>query len=122
MNTPKLRRVLVVDDEAESAWALATMLSIEGFEVRVATDGASAVEQAVEMRPHAIVMDITMPGIDGMEAAAALRRLFAGPDMPRMIAITGLDPDRNRQHVLDSGFDAFLAKPMTFEDVTQALE
>jgi CheY-like chemotaxis protein len=122
MTNTRIRSVLVVDDEADSAWAMATMLRMEGFEVRVAHDGASAVDQSAEMRPEAIIMDITMPGIDGVEAADALRRVFSTGDMPRMIAVTGLDACRNRQRVLDSGFDEFLSKPANYEDIKRALE
>jgi CheY-like chemotaxis protein len=122
MTKQRVRRVLVVDDEIDSAWALATMLSMDGFEVRVAHDGASAVEQCVELRPDAIVMDITMPGVDGVEAAVALQRLFSPHEMPRMIAVTGLAGSRNKQHVLDSGFDAFLSKPADFEAIRRSLD
>lgn len=106
-------RVLVVDDNADAADTLATVLGLAlSCEVHTAYDGRAAVELASELHPDVVVMDITMPGMDGTETVQVLRRLFSGSRQPRFIAVTGLSAGDNEQRVLSSGFDAFLPKPV----------
>lgn len=114
-------RVLIVDDNVDAAWALAARFRMEGWEAREEMDGARAVDAAVEMRPDAIVMDIAMPNVDGLEAAAAIRRLLRGPGMPRLVALTGYGTGEQRRRILEGGFDACVDKPAQFDSLLAAL-
>ena len=119
---PIARRVLLVDDDVDSAWALGQLLAAElDCQVSVASDGAQAVDLASDLRPQVVLMDISMPRIDGIEAARLLRRLFAPADMPWLVAMTGDAADGNRQRILQSGFDRYLTKPIEFDALLAAL-
>lgn len=105
------RCYLVVDDNADAAEALAAWLRLAtGAKVLTAADGAEAIELTIDNRPHAIVMDIGMPGVGGIDAVRVLRRLFKERP-PRLIALTGLAGDM-RERLLAAGFDAYLGKPV----------
>jgi len=115
-------RILVVDDDADAAWTLGAILRSElPCEVRLAGDGAEAVDQASDMRPDVIRMDISMPGIDGIEAAGVMRSLFQGDQMPRLVAVTGLDGDEAEQRIRAAGFDAYVPKPLAIETLLAVL-
>ena len=108
------RCFLVVDDNADAAEALAAWLRLAtGANVLTAADGAEAIELTIDNRPQAIVMDIGMPGVDGLDAVQVLRRLFKGRP-PRLIALTGLAREQ-RESILAAGFDAFLSKPVDLD-------
>jgi CheY-like chemotaxis protein len=115
------RCFLVVDDHADAAEALAAWLAqATGARVFTATDGAEAIEQAIDNRPQAIVMDIGMPGVGGIEAVQVLRRLFKGRP-PLLIALTAL-PAEHRDRLLAAGFDAYLGKPVDLRRLRGLLE
>ncbi len=115
------RRVLVVDDNVASAQSLATILKLEGHDVRVAYDGALALEAVASFRPQVVLMDIGLPGVDGYEAA---RRLRGDQDLGRgialLVAVTGYAEDQARRHSREAGFDHHLVKPVD-PDVVLAL-
>jgi PAS domain S-box-containing protein len=104
------RRVLVVDDNRDAADTLAMMLRFEGGEVHVAYDGEQALVLAEQIQPHAVLLDIGLPGISGHETA---RRLQQQPWGARavLIALTGWGQAEDRRLALEAGFDAHLAKP-----------
>jgi two-component system, OmpR family, response regulator len=102
-------RVLVVDDNVSAAQALATYLSLEGMECEAAFGGRAAVTFATEFRPHVIIMDISMPGCNGYQAALALRA-DARTNEVAIIAFTALDESELHQHVIDQEFDAYYQK------------
>jgi CheY-like chemotaxis protein len=109
-------RVLVVDDNADSADTLASVLSLAlSCEVYTAYDGRTAVELASEHYPDVVIMDITMPGMDGTETVQVLRKLFSGHRQPKFIAVTGLSAGDNERRLLSSDFDAFVAKPVDID-------
>lgn len=112
---------LVVDDNADAAEGLAAWLRLAtGAKVVIATDGAEAIELTIDNRPQAVVMDIGMPGVGGIDAVHVLRRLFKGHP-PRLIALTGLDSD-HRERLLAAGFDAYLSKPVDLGRLLELLE
>jgi CheY-like chemotaxis protein len=105
------RRILVVDDNRDAARALATMLELEGHDVRLAFDGKQALELAEQHRPEAILMDLGMPNMNGYEAARRLRRAEWGR-AALLVAVTGWGQQADRAASERSGFDHHLVKPV----------
>src|SRR4030095_7675911 len=95
------RRLLVVDDNRDLADMLAALLAVMGHEVRAVNDGPTAISVAAEYRPHAVFLDVGLPGMNGYEVARTLRNLYA--DMT-LIAFTGYGQDEDRRRVLEAGF------------------
>jgi two-component system, OmpR family, response regulator len=111
-------RVLVVDDETTLTELLSMALRYEGWEVRGAGDGATAVRLAREFRPDAVVLDIMLPDIDGLEV---LRRIHAeSPDVP-VLFLTAKDAVEDRIAGLTAGGDDYVAKPFSLEEVVARL-
>jgi two-component system OmpR family response regulator len=111
-------RVLVVDDEANLAELLAMALRYEGWDVRSAGDGHGAVRTAGEFRPDAVVLDLMLPDIDGLEV---LRRLRAqSPDVP-VLVLTAKDSVEDRITGLTAGGDDYVTKPFSLEEVVARL-
>jgi CheY-like chemotaxis protein len=108
------RRILVVDDNQDTADSLALMLEALGHEARTAYDGARAIVVADEFRPDVILMDIGMPRFNGFQAA---QRIRAQPwaDRVVLIAITGWARDEDKRCSKEAGFDAHLTKPIDLE-------
>jgi PAS domain S-box-containing protein len=105
------RRVLVVDDNYDSAESLATILQLAGSETHIANDGESAVEAARQLRPDIVVCDIGMPKLTGYDVA----RLIRGEDWGRqvlLIALTGWGQEVDRLRSEEAGFDHHLVKPV----------
>lgn len=102
-------RLLVVDDNANSAYALVAYLSLEDIECVVALGGKEAIALAVMHDPHIILMDISMPECDGYDAARALRRHPRTRDVV-IVAHTALDEVEVRRHLDDDEFDGYLQK------------
>jgi two-component system OmpR family response regulator len=111
-------RVLVVDDEPSLAEVLASVLSIEGWSARSAADGATAVREAREFAPDAVILDIMLPDIDGFEV---LRRLRA--DNPRLcvLFLTARDGVEDRIAGITAGADDYVVKPFSLEEVLARL-
>jgi len=104
-------RILVVDDHHDAGDSLATLLRLLGHQVRVAYDGMAGLEAARVFRPQVALLDIGMPGIDGIELAKRLRREPEFDDM-LMIALTGYGRDEDRRRSSEAGFNAHLVKPV----------
>src|SRR4030088_809526 len=105
--------VLVVDDDAKIAAALRRALIYEGYQVEVAPDGQIALNRARERMPDLAILDIMMPGIDGLEVT---RRLRAEGDVPIPL-LAAKDGTADRVKVLDSGADDYLVKPFAYEEL-----
>jgi chemotaxis family two-component system sensor kinase Cph1 len=103
-------RVLIVDDIENNRELLAQLLAPVGFETRLATNGAEAVHEFEQWRPHLILMDFRMPVMDGHEAIRRIRAL-AGGEIPKIIAVTASAMDENRQELMGIGADDFISKP-----------
>ena len=111
-------RVLVVDDEATLTELLSMALRYEGWDVRGAGDGLTAVKLAREFRPDAVVLDIMLPDIDGLEV---LRRIHAeSPDVP-VLFLTAKDAVEDRIAGLTAGGDDYVSKPFSLEEVVARL-
>jgi PAS domain S-box-containing protein len=108
------RRILVVDDAAQNRGVLVDGLTLFGFEVREAADGAAAIESALALQPDVVVMDILMPVLDGLQAT---RRLHALPGLDRVpvIAVSGTASAEVEQESASAGAVAFVTKPVDQE-------
>ncbi|BDZ65212.1 response regulator transcription factor [Agromyces mangrovi Wang et al. 2018] len=111
-------RVLVVDDEAQLADLLKMALRYEGWEVRTAGDGQAALRVAREFRPDAIVLDVMLPDIDGLEV---LQRLRAEGDETPVLFLTAKDSLDDRLAGLTAGGDDYVTKPFSLEEVVARL-
>jgi CheY-like chemotaxis protein len=111
LGLPVQQRILVVDDNVDSALTLAELLELDGHETHVAHDGPSAVEAARSLRPQIVILDLGLPGFDGLEAA---RRICAQPELNGilLIALSGLVQPEDRARSRAAGFDHHLAKPV----------
>jgi two-component system response regulator MprA len=105
--------VLVVDDDSRIAAALRRALIYEGYHVEVAPDGQIALSRARERMPDLAILDVMMPGIDGLEVT---RRLRAEGDVP-ILLLTARDGTADRVKGLDSGADDYLVKPFAYEEL-----
>jgi signal transduction histidine kinase len=103
-------RILVVDDLAASAETLMTLLEMEGFEVRIANEGMTALKVAEEFRPDVVLLDIGLPGMNGFEVAHRLRTQPESRDA-LLIALTGYGEAESRSRSAQAGFDFHMVKP-----------
>jgi len=111
-------RVLVVDDNEDAAALLSLALEDAGYDVRTTGDGLSALRMAAQWEPHALLLDIGLPELDGYAVARELRR--RGAEV-RLVAITGYGQESDRARAAECGFDALLVKPASLEAVFGAL-
>jgi two-component system OmpR family response regulator len=111
-------RVLVVDDEPSLAELLASVLRYEGWEIRTAGDGTSAVRTAREFRPDAVVLDIMLPDFDGLEV---LRRVRAELPHVCVLFLTARDAVEDRVAGITAGGDDYVTKPFSLEEVLARL-
>src|SRR3954451_7108589 len=113
-------RVLVADDIEDNRQLLAQLLAPVGFEVRLATNGAEAVQEFEQWRPHLILMDFRMPVMDGHEAIRRIRAMVGG-EVPKIIAVTASAMDDNRQELMEIGADDFIGKPFREAELFQKI-
>lgn len=115
------RRVMIVDDNVDSAGALGALFEMRGHLVHVAHDAESALAAAADFAPDAGVLDIGLPGADGYELARRLRRAERTRRM-RLVALTGWGQDADRALAEAAGFDMHLTKPAEPERILAAIE
>jgi PAS domain S-box-containing protein len=113
-------RVLIADDMEDNRQLLAQLLTPIGFEIRLATNGAEAIQEFEQWRPHLILMDFRMPVIDGHEAIRRIRAMAGGTEI-KIIAVTASALDENRQQLLEVGADDFISKPFREVDLFQKI-
>lgn len=113
-------RVLVVDDNADTATSLALLLRESGHEVRTAADGPTALNMALDYRPDVAMLDVGLPGLDGFEVAKRMRQQ---PILQKvvLIALTGYGKKSDRQRSQQAGFDHYLIKTDKFEKLQRIL-
>jgi signal transduction histidine kinase len=104
------RKVVVIDDNKDSADVTAEFVSALGGESKVAYDGENGISLVLEYRPEVVLLDIGMPGIDGYETCRRIRRVL-GCGI-KLIAMTGWGQERDKQEAKRAGFDAHLTKPV----------
>jgi DNA-binding response OmpR family regulator len=114
MKQVKGAKILLVDDEPHIVQFLELGLQNEGFEVRTAGDGMTAVAIAAEFQPHVIVLDVMMPGMDGFEVCRLLRK---NGENVSIIMLTAKDEVEDRVKGLTIGADDYVVKPFSFEEL-----
>jgi two-component system cell cycle response regulator DivK len=106
-----MKKVLVIEDNRDNMRLISYALERSGYAVIGAETGEEGVEQAIRERPFFIIMDINLPGIDGLEATRRIRASESNGDIP-IIAITSYAMYGDRDKVLDAGCTAYLEKPI----------
>ncbi|MGH8607985.1 MAG: ATP-binding response regulator, partial [Gammaproteobacteria bacterium] len=114
------RRILVVDDNRDSAESLAMLLELTGNQTHTAYDGLEAVEAAATFKPDVVLLDIGLPKMNGFEAARKIREQPWGTKM-LLVALTGWGQDEDRQKSREAGFDGHLVKPVDHGALTKLL-
>src|SRR5919109_2653029 len=112
-----MAHILIVEDEGEIAGYLRRGLAFEGYSIEIAATGMAALAAARERPPDLVVLDIMLPGLDGLEVA---RRLRAASDVP-IIMLTARDAVPDRVAGLEAGADDYLVKPFAFEELLARL-
>jgi PAS domain S-box-containing protein len=114
------RRILIADDNRDSAEVLSLVLEHVGYKVQTAFNGLEAVQAATTFRPDVALLDIGMPGLNGYEAARRIREQPWGGDMV-LVAITGWGQEEDKRQAREAGFDYHLTKPVDPADLQKLL-
>ena len=115
-----MTKILCVEDSEDSLFALHKRLGLAGFEVKVATNGAEAVDWAKTLIPDLIVMDLRLPGLDGWEAT---RRLKGQPETKHIpiVVVTADTSEKSREKAFAAGCDAYETKPADFPKLIERI-
>ena len=113
-------RVLVVDDNTDSADSLTVLLQLVGQQTRVAYEGLAAVEAAEQFQPDLILLDVGLPQIDGFEVCRRIRAQN-GSRSVKIVAVTGWGQNEDRRKSAQAGFDGHMVKPVDFAALMQLL-
>ncbi len=111
-------RVLIVEDSKDAAETLAELLELQGHSPQIAHHGLMALEIASSFRPEVVLLDIGLPGMDGLEVARRMRLMLRDV---RLVALSGYGQEKDRQNGRDAGFDDYLVKPVDLELLAQVM-
>lgn len=114
------RRILVVDDNRDSAMSLGMLLNFLGNDTCTAHDGPSAIDVAEAFRPHVVLLDLGLPVMNGLEVCRTIRDRSWGKHV-LMVALTGWSQEEDRRRSQEAGFNFHLVKPVTLESLEQVL-
>ena len=120
LGVERITKLLVIDDNVDVRFAMYEFLTAEGYDVAVAGDGLQGVALARMTQPHAILLDLGMPALDGFSTARALRGMAAFAQTP-MIAVTGYFDKSHFDDARASGFDYYFQKPVEIEALLDLL-
>lgn len=107
-------KIMLVDDEAHITQFLELGLVNEGFDIRTAGDGMTAINLAAEFQPHVVILDVMMPGMDGWEVCRLLKKTL---NNVAIIMLTAKDEVEDRVKGLTTGADDYVVKPFSFEEL-----
>jgi CheY-like chemotaxis protein len=116
-----MKKVLIVEDHADMRELLSWQIELMGFVPITAKHGKEGVEKALSEKPHLVLMDIMMPGMDGREMARALRENPQTKDIP-ILAATALFRDSDLKSCLEAGCNGYIVKPFTFQELQAKLQ
>jgi two-component system CheB/CheR fusion protein len=105
------RRILIVEDNSDIAESLGTFLAMDGHTVRIAQDGAVALETLHSFAPEVVLLDIGLPGMDGYQVARRMRAETSRKDLI-IVAMSGYGEEQHRRKSLEAGCDDHLVKPV----------
>lgn len=108
--------IVIAEDDDSLAEMLSITLQLEGFRVAIATDGMTALRIARDLRPEIVLLDVSIPRMDGLTVCRALRAGSRG-DGPTVFMLSGRASEKDRTRCLDAGADLFLAKPFETTDL-----
>jgi CheY-like chemotaxis protein len=114
-------RLLVVDDNRDAATSMRLLLQLLGCQVLTAYDGLEALASAEKFLPHAVVLDVGMPRLNGLEVARRLRAQEWAKGMV-LVALSGWCREEDRRQALEAGFDGHLAKPVHAKQIRDLLQ
>ena len=114
-------RILVVEDNEKNMKLVRDVLEATGYNTLEASTGEDAVELALSNEPALVLMDVQLPGIDGIEALARLRGDVRTASIP-VLALTAQAMSGDRERFLEVGFDGYLAKPIDVDELLQAVQ
>jgi PAS domain S-box-containing protein len=114
------RRILIVDDNRDSADSLAMLLEITGNKTFMAHDGLEAIKAVEKHRPEVVLLDIGLPNLNGYEVCRRVRAQLWGKDIV-MIALTGWGQEEDRRQSREAGFNGHLVKPVNYDELLQLL-
>ena len=114
-------KILIVDDQPDNLELLSIICTLHGFEVITSNCGESAIELATEVRPHVILLDISMPRMDGFTVCQILKNNNISKDIP-VIFITALKEVKDKTHAFELGGNDYITKPFQVEDVVARIE
>lgn len=117
----KKRKILVVEDHPDMRELLIRQMQLMGFLVILARHGAEGVEKALREKPHLILMDIMMPGMDGWEATRRLRSNPETQDIP-ILAATALFRESELRACLEAGCNDYIVKPFSFQELEEKVK
>jgi CheY-like chemotaxis protein/anti-sigma regulatory factor (Ser/Thr protein kinase) len=114
------RRILIVDDNRDSAESLALLLGITGNQTQTAYDGFEALETAEKFKPDLVLLDIGLPKLNGYEACRRIRKEPWSQGM-MLVALTGWGQEEDRTRASEAGFDGYLVKPVDYADLEKLM-
>ncbi|BFM40335.1 response regulator [Synechocystis sp. LKSZ1] len=118
---PSAALILLVEDEPANVITISSYLEVKGYRLLCANDGREAIELALAHHPHLILMDIQMPGMDGLEAIRQIRQQEALQETP-IIALTALAAEGDRERCLAAGADEYLSKPVRLKQLEKTIQ
>ena len=113
MNTERRKRILVVDDEPQMIRALRVGLTAHGFDVTTAVNGEEALDLAATTPPDAVILDLGLPGLDGLEVCRTLREWSPAP----ILVLSARAAERQKVAALDLGADDYITKPFGMDEL-----
>jgi len=113
-------KILIVDDNVDTARLLELLLASKGHQARCAADGAEALQVAAEQQPDLVLLDLSLPDVEGFELAVRLRAM-PGLDGVRLVAVTGWSDSEAAARAREVGFEAFFVKPVNMDKLTALL-
>jgi CheY-like chemotaxis protein len=119
--TDTLRRILIAEDDDDARIALKLMLKLSKFDVVEATDGRQAVDSVFSNKPDLVLMDLSLPVIDGLQATREIRTQPEFQNLP-IIFVTGYDQQEAIDRIRDSGGTDCINKPIEFDDLKKMIE
>jgi len=121
MMTDKQKHILLIEDNPNNIKLMVMLLEQQNYQVTVAVDAETGIEQAKAVNPDMILLDIQLPEMDGMEACRIIRKDPHLSYIP-IIALTAFAMPGDKEKILASGFDEYMAKPFNYRDFLKLVE